>query len=404
MVASQLGFATIVSLFLRLVSFDEIIIIQSSNPSFSESRSSPIIINTWPFTDATEAAWKVLQHGKDDNNGGKALDAVEIAAARCEELQCDGTVGFGGSPDETGETTLDAMIMDGDTMEVGAVASLRHVKEAVTAARLVKDHTTHSLLAGLQASQFATMMGLKPANLTTEHSAKIHTDWLDSNCQPNFRKSVRPSPLKNCGPYHPVLPAESGQNMGTNVKSAEVRVQQELDASSFSTSRKLLQPLAGGPHDTISVVALDSYGSMASACSTNGAIHKIPGRVGDGAIAGGGSYVDSEVGGCGATGDGDTHLRFLPCYQVVENMRNGMGPKEAAEDAIQRIIRKLRKMGRRRGKEKRDDGDDDYRGAVIALSKDGSHGAASYGWNFSYSYRNEISEGVQIVHVKPLKI
>ena len=35
--------------------------------------------------------------------------------------QCDGTVGFGGSPDSNGETTLDAMIMDGVTMDVGSV-------------------------------------------------------------------------------------------------------------------------------------------------------------------------------------------------------------------------------------------------------------------------------------------
>jgi N4-(beta-N-acetylglucosaminyl)-L-asparaginase len=42
-----------------------------------------------------------------------ALDAVEKGCTTCEDEQCDGTVGFGGSPDENGETTLDAMIMDG---------------------------------------------------------------------------------------------------------------------------------------------------------------------------------------------------------------------------------------------------------------------------------------------------
>lgn len=52
-------------------------------------------------------AWDLLARGS------SALDAVEVGAAACEELQCDYTVGFGGSPDENGETTLDAMIMDG---------------------------------------------------------------------------------------------------------------------------------------------------------------------------------------------------------------------------------------------------------------------------------------------------
>ena len=53
------------------------------------------------------AAWDVL------NQGGSAMDALVEGCTQCERDQCDGTVGFGGSPDENGETTLDAMIMDG---------------------------------------------------------------------------------------------------------------------------------------------------------------------------------------------------------------------------------------------------------------------------------------------------
>ena len=59
-------------------------------------------------TCAEPTAWETLRQGE-----GTAVDAVERGCTVCEELQCDGTVGFGGSPDETGETTLDAMIMDG---------------------------------------------------------------------------------------------------------------------------------------------------------------------------------------------------------------------------------------------------------------------------------------------------
>ena len=43
---------------------------------------------------------------------------------------------------------------------------------------------------------------------------------------------------------------------------------------------------------------------------------QVPGRVGDAAVAGGAVYADSEVGACGSTGDGDAHLRFLPCFQA----------------------------------------------------------------------------------------
>lgn len=52
-------------------------------------------------------AWSTLQ------SGGSVLDAVQMGCARCEMEQCDGSVGYGGSPDESGETTLDAMIMNG---------------------------------------------------------------------------------------------------------------------------------------------------------------------------------------------------------------------------------------------------------------------------------------------------
>ena len=47
------------------------------------------------------------------SKSGSALDGVEMGCTQCEGEQCDGTVGYGGSPDESGETTLDAMIMDG---------------------------------------------------------------------------------------------------------------------------------------------------------------------------------------------------------------------------------------------------------------------------------------------------
>ncbi len=43
---------------------------------------------------------------------------------------------------------------------------------------------------------------------------------------------------------------------------------------------------------------------------------QIPGRMSDSAVAGAGAYAETGVGGCGSTGDGDIHLRFLPCYQA----------------------------------------------------------------------------------------
>lgn len=40
----------------------------------------------------------------------------------CEREQCRMTVGFGGNPDEGGETTLDALVMDGLVMMLTSFA------------------------------------------------------------------------------------------------------------------------------------------------------------------------------------------------------------------------------------------------------------------------------------------
>lgn len=72
----------------------------------------PVVVSTWPFLDAVRAAWEVVAAG---GAGGSAVDAVVAGCSACEVLRCDGTVGPGGSPDENGETTLDALIMNGET-------------------------------------------------------------------------------------------------------------------------------------------------------------------------------------------------------------------------------------------------------------------------------------------------
>lgn len=67
----------------------------------------PLVVSTWPFLEAVRAAWTAA------NSGFSAVDAVVEGCSACEELRCDGTVGPGGSPDENGESTLDALIMNG---------------------------------------------------------------------------------------------------------------------------------------------------------------------------------------------------------------------------------------------------------------------------------------------------
>ncbi|XP_046878097.1 N(4)-(beta-N-acetylglucosaminyl)-L-asparaginase isoform X4 [Hypomesus transpacificus] len=288
----------------------------------------PFVINTWPFKDATSAAWSVLQAG------GSILDAVEQGCSRCEVDQCDGSVGFGGSPDENGETTLDAMIMNGDTMEVGAVADLRRIKNAIGVARAVMQHTEHTFLVGESASVFAENMGFTAEDLTTNKSLSIFTQWLKDNCQPNYRKqNVLPDPSKNCGPYKP---------------------------RAMLKQRKSERQIDIHAHDTIGMIAIGQDGHVAAGTSTNGANHKIPGRVGDSSVAGAGAYADSTAGGAAATGDGDVMMRFLPSFLAVELMRTGADPSSACKTAISRIKRYY----------------PEFFGAVICANTTGHYGAA----------------------------
>ncbi|XP_004473246.2 N(4)-(beta-N-acetylglucosaminyl)-L-asparaginase isoform X1 [Dasypus novemcinctus] len=289
----------------------------------------PLVLNTWPFRDATEAAWKTLA------SGGSAVDAVENGCAVCEREQCDGTVGFGGSPDELGETTLDAMIMDGTTMDVGAVGNLRRIKNAIGVARKVLEHTTHTLLAGESATMFAESMGFTKEDLSTNTSQALHSDWLARNCQPNCWRNVIPDASKYCGPYKPrgILKQdaptykETGDNYG---------------------------------HDTIGMVVIHKAGHTAAGTSTNGLKFKIHGRIGDSPIPGAGAYADDTAGAAAATGDGDILMRFLPSYQAVEYMRTGEDPTIACQKVISRIQKYF----------------PNFFGAVICANLTGSYGAA----------------------------
>lgn len=377
-------------------------------PGCSQSSNSPglpMVINTWggPFTAATDAAYLSLL-----DPGTSALDAVELGCATCEANQCDGSVGYGGSPDENCEvsyllifsppppnsplpsnypsihlnqsynqripanlhpktkTTLDAMIMDGTTMKSGAVAALRRIRSAIAVARHVLEHTTHTLLAGDLATDFAVASGFVAENLTTDDSAASCAAWRAAGCQPNYRLNVTPDPSTSCGPYEPLALAVDSRG----------------DLASESR-------VVG--HDTISMIALHASGSsssvsMAAGTSTNGAGRKVPGRVGDGPITGSGSYVDGDVGGCGATGDGDVMMRFLPCYQAVENLRRGMTPTQAAEDAVRRMVRKY----------------PDVASGIVVVDNRGRHGGAGSGWTFTYAYRGGGMNATAVVSVPPV--
>jgi N4-(beta-N-acetylglucosaminyl)-L-asparaginase len=288
--------------------------------------------------------------------GTLALDAVEVGCIACERNQCDGSLGYDGSPDENCDTTLDA-ILDGTSTKSGAVAALRRIRNAIALARHVLEHTTHTPLVGDCVTDFFHPERFQGRESHNGEKAKYVQRMEGNKCQPNYRLNVSPNPSSSCAPYV-LLFRDNG----------------------FGHTRQ-------ASHDTLSIIALHSDGSMAAGTTTNGASHKTPGRVGDGPITGSGSYVDGDVGGCGVTSDGDNMMRFLPCYQAVENLRRGMSPTEAAEDAVRRMLRKY----------------PDISSGIVVVHNKGEHGAAESGWTFIYVYRGEKLVNTSVVRVPPVE-
>lgn len=290
--------------------------------------TGPQILTTWDFgPGANEVGFAKL------SEGASALDAVEAAINHVELLPDEYWVGFGGVPNEIGETTLDAQIMWGPTHDYGAVGCLKRVKRAISVARHVMEKTQHTLIVGDDATRFAVRMGFDETSLTNARSQKVWEEW-------------------------------AARNEPTNAFGDEPFVADTLHG-----------------HDTVGTIAIDDNGDLCVGCSTNGREFKIPGRVGDSPIPGAGAYGDQNVGAAVATGNGDVMMRFLPTYHAVELMRSGAEPDEAAREAIKRIT----------------DRGYQFSGAVVAMSMDGRHGAAGVGQGFKrFRYAVQTADGARV--------
>ncbi|ULT80687.1 hypothetical protein L3Y34_010915 [Caenorhabditis briggsae] len=306
--------------------------------------SLPMVITTWGsdgFAKATKTAVDATLAG------GRMFGLVE-GLSTCEALQCDTTVGFGGSPDENGETCLDSLVFDAEGMRVGAVANLHRIRDAARVAWGVMNYTKHTLLVGESATQFAKKIGFVETELTTNETKSWIETWKNQKCQPNFWKNVSPDPSGSCGPYKPSQVFSSNRN-----REAGYRVEKTN-------------------HDTIGMVVMDLNQKFSAGTSSNGARFKIPGRVGDSPIPGAGAYANA-FGGAAATGDGDVMMRFLPSFYTVTQMELGSKPSKATHKAIQKILDVYPK----------------FSGAVVAMDAHGHTGVAcanipKFGYNVAY--------------------
>jgi len=132
---------------------------------------------------------------------------------------------------------------------------------------------------------------------------------------------------------------------------------------------------------------IDGDGNLAGGCSTSGLAFKMPGRVGDSPIIGGGLYVDNEIGAAGATGLGENILRHCCSFMIVEFMRQGLSPTKACEE----VIKKASKIDPRGM---------DLNMFFIALDKKGRYGAAGTNKGFQFSVTNK--DESKVINVTPL--
>lgn len=238
------------------------------------------IIATWRMAvEGISEAAEMLKEGKD------AGDAIETAIKEVEDFPYYKSVGYGGLPNEEMQVELDAAFMDGDTMDIGAVAAIKDYANPISIARALSHEKVNNLLVGAGAEKYAHKMGFERKNMLTDR-AKIH--------------------YKN-----------------------RVKEVQELE----------IKPYSG--HDTVGMVCLDTHGKMTAATSTSGLFMKKAGRVGDSPISGSGFYVDSKVGGASATGLGEDLMKGCISYEIVRLMKEGKHPQEACEIAVNQLDKEL---------------------------------------------------------------
>jgi beta-aspartyl-peptidase (threonine type) len=236
-------------------------------------------------------------------DGASALDAVE-AAVRILEEDPTFNAGRGAVLNAVGEIELDAMIMDGATLNLGAVAALQNILHPVTVARLVMEHTDHCLLVGAGAQRFARQMGVAqvpPEELVTERELEV------------YHKIRRDPTFRTIAPFQsrPAGPTTSG----------------EADADALS----------GHALGTVGAVAMDNRGNLAAATSTGGTAGKLPGRVGDSPLAGAGTYADNTCGAASATGWGEAVIRTVLAKTACDWM--GSHPAQVTAERAVEILR-----------------------------------------------------------------
>ena len=223
--------------------------------------------------------------------GGNAVDAVEQAVIALEDSHLfNAGKGSVFTADETHE--MDASIMDGKTLNAGAVSLVTGIKNPVSLARDVMEKSEHVFLAGNGAMQFAKLNNYKIENPNYFYDEFRHQQWLEIK-----------------------------------------------DTDSFQLDHSIKKDSKFG---TVGAVACDQDGNIAAATSTGGMTNKRFGRVGDSPMIGAGNYANNKTCAVSCTGSGEYFIRGVVAYDVSCLIEyKGLSLKEAAEEVINNRMLKI---------------------------------------------------------------
>jgi beta-aspartyl-peptidase (threonine type) len=214
------------------------------------------------LSDAIDAGNSILK------SGGSSLDAVEAAVKSMEDFPLF-NAGRGAVFTNNGTHEMDASIMDGNTLEAGAVSGISLAKNPVSLARAVKEKSGHVFLCGKEAEAFGKTVGISFQDESYFYTEERYKQWQD---------------VKDSDTY-------------------------QLDHSDKTETgeRKF---------GTVGAVALDIHGNIAAATSTGGMTNKRFGRIGDSPIIGAGTYANNKTCAISCTGHGEFFIRAVVAYDI----------------------------------------------------------------------------------------
>lgn len=225
--------------------------------------------------------------------GGSSLDAVEAATISLENFPLF-NAGKGSVFTNKGSHEMDAAIMDGLTLEAGAVSGISSIKNPVALARVIKEKSGHVFLYGTEAEVFAQKMQIPIMPSSYFYEETRYKQWQE-------------------------------------VKDSEVY---QLDHTTQTEGKKF---------GTVGAVALDKHGNIAAATSTGGMTNKRYGRIGDSPIIGAGTYANNKTCAISCTGHGEYFMRAVVAYDISCLMEyKGLTLKQACDFVV---LDKLKKFG-----------------------------------------------------------